>query len=56
MCPDAADMADSGTKGSVGVRTWKSSNNRRRILVCFAGISSLTDQVAARLSQDLLLI
>ena len=32
MCPDVADQADSGTKGSVGVQTWKSSNNRR---ACF---------------------
>ena len=32
MCPDGVDKADSGTKRSGAVRTWKSSNNRR---ACF---------------------
>ena len=32
MCPNVADQADSGTKGSVAVRTWNSSNDRR---ACF---------------------
>ena len=32
MCPDVADKADSGTKSSVAVRTWKTRNNHR---ACF---------------------
>ena len=52
MCPDVADKADSGTKPSAAVRTWKSSNNRRACLrsTGFADVSWFVhrtpDQVA----------
>ena len=32
MCPDMGDKADSGTKGSVAVRTWKRSKNQKKNL------------------------
>ena len=44
---DVADKADSGTKGSVAVRTWKSSNNRR---ACFRSTGFAEQTLVFRLA------
>ena len=47
MCPDVADKADSGTKGSIAVRALKSSNNRR---ACFCSIGFAEQSFLFRLA------